>query len=445
MGGVLDKIIRRCPRLGHEVSVKYCLVEKGNLPCERLMMCWGDSPSLVKLFRKILGKDRVKTYNYPHADKLIQLADNVKKIKQHRRDNMFSLTQIHAFFNELYEGKVRCISLDEFGKQEGEVLKDFGYGKPIIVNIEFDSGEKKDVVISTMRGDEYGHQYYWDRARILMFQYETGGKLDKHVRPVAIGYMSQDGLIPVKGAKEFFIVNERVNGEDYYLSLDRIKKGDFREEDIEFVKKLARYLAKIHSQKYQQDDLYIRRIRNLIGDCECIFGIIDGYPYPYNDYPEERFIQLEKELISWRWKLKKYCYRLCVVHGDFHPWNVLVTGDNDFWVLDRSRGEYGEAADDVATMACNYILYGLYDRPKITGPFEKMYMTFFEEYLSYTEDKEILEVIAPFFVFRALVIASPKWYPNHPKEVRAGLFRFMENILKDEKFDYKNINKYMQG
>ena len=340
MGGVLDKIIRRCPRLGHEVSVKYCLVEKGNLPCERLMMCWGDSPSLVKLFRKTLGEDRVKTYNYPHADKLIQLADNVKKIKQHRRDNMFSLTQIHAFFNELYEGKVRCISLDEFGKQEGEVLKDFGYGKPIIVNIEFDSGEKKDVVISTMRGDEYGHQYYWDRARILMFQYETGGKLDKHVRPVAIGYMSQDGLIPVKEAKEFFIVNERVNGEDYYLSLDRIKKGDFREEDIEFVKKLSRYLAKIHSQKYQQDDLYIRRIRNLIGDCECIFGIIDGYPYPYNDYPEERFIQLEKELISWRWKLKKYCYRLCVVHGDFHPWNVLVTTNNDFWVLDRSRGEY---------------------------------------------------------------------------------------------------------
>ncbi len=209
------------------------------------------------------------------------------------------------FFNDIYKGRVKSISLDEFGKQKGEVLKDFGYGKPIIVKIEFKDGEEKDVVISTMRGDEYGHQYYWDRARILMFQYETGGKLDKHVPPVALGYMSGHGLTAVKDVKEFFIVSEKVNGEDYYLSLDRIKKGDFRHEDLEFVKKLSRYLAKIHSQKFEQDDLYIRRVRNLIGDCECIFGIIDGYPYPYDDYPEEKFIALEKELIQWRWKLKK--------------------------------------------------------------------------------------------------------------------------------------------
>ncbi len=54
-----------------------------------------------------------------------------------------------------------------------------------------------------------------------------------------------------------------------------------------------------------------------------------------------------------------------------------MTDSGDFWVLDRSRGEYGDAADDVSTMACNYLLYGLYDKPELTGPFEKMYMTFF--------------------------------------------------------------------
>ncbi len=358
---------------------------------------------------------------------------------------MFSSDNLFNFFNQIFKGQVAAIDLGEFGKQEGEVVKDFGYGRPITVSVELKSGEVKDVVVSFMRGDEYGHQYYWDRARILMFQYETGGRLKKHVRPVALGYVSDTGIEPINGPKEFFIVNERVKGEDYYLSLDRIKKGDFKTQDLEFVKRLAAYLAEIHSQKAQNRDLYIRRIRNLIGDCECIFGIIDGYPYPYDLFSEDKFIQLEKELISWRWKLKKYDHRLCVVHGDFHPWNVLVTKDNDFWVLDRSRGELGDGADDVATMACNYILYGLYDKPMITGPFENMYMTFFEEYLSRTNDTEMLEVIAPFFVFRALVIASPIWYPNHPIEVRQGLFRFMINILKDHKFDYKNVNKYMQG
>ncbi len=443
--GVLDKIIKRCPRLGHEVGVKYCMREKGDVPCDKLLVCWGNSPSLIKLFYKVFGEETINSLTFTQEDKLSQIIKKIKNIKSHRGDDMYSLNSLHNFFNEIFSGTVEEVSLAEFGKQEGEVLKDFGYGKPIIVRLKLATGESKDVVLSTMRGDEYGHQYYWDRARILMFQYETGGKLKKHVLPVALGYISEDKLVPVKGAREFFIVNERVEGKDYYLSLDRIKKGDFRKEDIEFVKKLATYLAEIHREKKEDRDLYLRRIRNLIGDCECIFGIIDGYPYPYEDYPEDRFINLEQKLILWRWKLKKYHDRLCVVHGDFHPWNVLVTDDGDFWVLDRSRGEFGDGADDVATMACNYILYGLYDKPQISGPFEEMYMTFLEEYLSITNDSEMLEVIAPFFVFRALVIASPKWYPTHPKEVREGLFRFMENILEDERFDYKNVNKYMQG
>ncbi len=443
--GILDKIIRRCARLGHEVSVKYCIRERGDLPCFRLLKCWGDSPSVLNLFEHIFDKHILESLEQPCFDKIGHLFLTIEKLKKSQEMSMFSKLELKDFFQEVFNKDILSIDLGEFGKQEGDVLKDFGYGKPLSVRINFDDGDFTDVVVSTMRGDEYGHQYYWDRARILMFQYETGGKLKKHVRPVAIGYVSEKGLVPVKGVKEFFIVNEKVPGKDYYLYLEKIKKGDFTKRDIDFVKKLARYLAEIHKEKKQDRDLYLRRIRNLIGDCECIFGIIDGYPYPYNDFPENKFIELEKKLIEWRWKLKNYYHRLCVVHGDFHPWNVLVTEDYDFYVLDRSRGEYGDGADDVSTMGCNYILYGLYDKPEISGPFENMYLTFMEEYLSLTNDKEMLKVIAPFFVFRALVIASPKWYPNHPNEVRQGLFRFMVNILEDDTFDYKNVNKYMKG
>jgi len=43
----------------------------------------------------------------------------------------------------------------------------------------------------------------------------------------------------------------------------------------------------------------------------------------------------------------------------FHPWNLLFRTETDFSVLDRSRGEWGEPADDVAALAVNYLFFGL--------------------------------------------------------------------------------------
>ncbi|HDQ39738.1 MAG TPA: aminoglycoside phosphotransferase family protein [Desulfonatronum sp.] len=351
--------------------------------------------------------------------------------------------QIEDFLRQSLGSDVRLTGLGEIGSLDEQGMKDFGYGKPLLVHYE-QAGNKAQAVLSVMRGDKYGHQFYWDRAAVLMFQHDAGERLAKHVRSLGLGYVDGAGrLNPLQAPREFVILNEKLEGKDYFLDLERIRHGDFRPEDERMARNFARWLAEAHDRKLDDPDLYHRRIRDLIGHSECIFGLVDGYPHPYEHFLPGRFQALEKRLVDWRWKLKDYTHRLCAVHGDFHPWNVLVREDGDFSVLDRSRGEWGDAADDVSTMSCNYLLFGLYDQPRLSGSFEKLYLTFWEEYLGRTNDREMLDVIAPFYVFRSLVIASPEWYPNHPLEVRAGLFRFMENVLADKRFAYDQINKYM--
>lgn len=94
-------------------------------------------------------------------------------------------------------------------------------------------------------------------------------------------------------------------------------------------------------------------------------------------------------------------------------------------------------------MAINYLLWSLYEHDGLSGAYETLYRAYFQEYLDRTGDMEVLEVMAPFFVFRGLVIASPEWYPDHPDTVRHRLHSFIANVLEDDVFDWENINKYL--
>lgn len=354
--------------------------------------------------------------------------------------------KLQAYLKKAFGKDAVLLSAGSIGNLDEQGMKSFGYGKPLLVRFMVSGGKEREIVLSTMKGDKYGHQFYWDRAAVLMFQHATSARLEKHVKPLALGFSDKFGnLHPVNKPKEFFLINEKLEGHDYFLDLDRMAKGGFVPEDEELAREFGRWLARIHSKKKDDPDLYFRRIRELIGSSECILGLVDeAFPHPYPLYPDDGFSALEKKLVDWRWKLRGYAHRLSAVHGDFHPWNVMLKNNGDFSVLDRSRGEWGEPGGDLVTMATNYLLWSIREHGKLAGPFKKLYTAYFSEYLEQTNDEEVLSVLAPFFVFRCLVIASPEWYPDHSDEVRFGLFRFMENVLEEDSFDWENINRYME-
>jgi aminoglycoside phosphotransferase family enzyme len=115
----------------------------------------------------------------------------------------------------------------------------------------------------------------------------------------------------------------------------------------------------------------------------------------------------------------------------------------DFTVLDRSRGEWGEAADDVASMSINYILFSLQAHDRLAGPFEQLYEEFMRNYLDKTGDYEMLEVIQPFYAWRSLVLANPIWYPTLSSENRRRFFNLIHAALDSDRFDIKAVNSYL--
>jgi len=372
---------------------------------------------------------------------------------------MIELTRqaVEEYLRQAFGPDATVTYLGDIGGLGEQGIKRFGYGKPLLVRFTAD-GREQTTVMSIMKAGKYGHQFYWDRAAILMFQHETSARLPRHAHPMGLGYVDGGGrLVPVQEPREFFILNEFLPGHEYYRDLERVRALGLAEGDLELARCFARWLAEVHAVKHQDPHLYYRHIRNLLGASECIMGLADeAYPRPYESFSDDRFLALEKRLLDWRWRLKGQAHRLSAVHGDFHPWNVLVTGNGEFRVLDRSRGEWGEPAGDVACMAINYLLFGLLDAqakgedqapggpsPRMSEPFRRLYLAFMDEYLERTGDAQALEVMAPFFVFRGLVVASPEWYPDHPEYIRAALLRFVENVLEDRVFDYRYIENYL--
>jgi hypothetical protein len=342
-----------------------------------------------------------------------------------------------SYLSGVLGAPVEVAALRPLGGNEGATAdpKSFGYGVPFEVECSVGGIRRHLVVARTRVVQGFGHDYPADRAWQALYAHAAYNSFPSHVKSLDVGFMRESGAMVSAGdASEFFQLVEKAEGRLYWLNLDRLLTVDLTPLDCDRARGLGRFLARAHATKRVDPPLYERRIRELIGHGECLMGILDSYPHPYPPLPPHACECLERDAISWRWRLRGRAHRLSCVHGDFHPWNLLFREGVEFSVLDRSRGEWGEPADDVSALGINYLFFGL-RRAALDGsrqvaePFVTLFKEFLDAYLRESGDGELVEVMPPFLSFRALVIAHPRWYPTLPPNVREALLGFSRALM----------------
>jgi hypothetical protein len=330
--------------------------------------------------------------------------------------------------------------------QDMEEIKQFGFGRPLLVNFYTKNGIEK-VVFHSIRKNTFGREREDDRVSAVWLDFQSFNELPQHVPALDMMIRTKAGDIQsVRQAEDMLLLTGFRPGQVYARDLIRIgdeQKLNSMDKDRACV--LATYLAQIHQQKHESEALWLRRLRDLVGDGEGVMGLTDNYSSQVTFTDEDELRSIEEQVNRWRWKLKPLSHRLRQVHGDFHPYNVLFESGLDFHVLDRSRGAWGEPADDVSCMSINFLFFSLQRYDQLDGPFKILHEHFWETYFKRRGDEEILEVIQPWIAWRALVLASPVWYPDIEDGVRRKLIHFAQKVLASEIYDYCDINQYLEN
>lgn len=354
--------------------------------------------------------------------------------------------QIELYLQTLYRKPVTLLSsmaLGEEAAQNEQGVKKYGYGVPVRLDFQVEGCPRRTAVLHTMSPNPFGHEGMADRAQVLLWQNETFNRLPRHIRSLDVAAAHAAGdIVSLGEIQEFCLLTEFAEGKGYNLDLERMRQtGSASDMDGARADALCDYLVEIHKTRGPEPGLYVRRIRELVGHGECVMGLIDGYPAEASRM-FGRLREIEEKCLAWRWRLKGRTHRLRQVHGDFHPWNILFRQGVDFRVLDRSRGEFGDPADDVACLTMNYVFFSLQRSGRLEGCFEELFLRFWNLYLEASQDREMLAVVAPFFAFRCLVMANPAWYPSLPETLRDQLLAFALAVLDSDQFDPEQVNLY---
>jgi Ser/Thr protein kinase RdoA (MazF antagonist) len=276
-----------------------------------------------------------------------------------------------------------------------------------------------------------------DRASAVIQAYTTYNRIPRHPRSLDVAVIHTDGsLARVPGSCEFVLLQEYVAGELYFPSLmQSLEANEVSELEERRAVALAEYLAELHSQRNDDIRIYRRALRDLVAGGVGVMGVLGGYSEALRDAHHDRLGDILKDFIALAWDLDRYADRLCRIHGDFHPLNILFGKETQFSAIDAYGTGWGDAAFDVGTMLMNY--YALYNEKGGLGTpsGRRLAERFLSAYVARCDDPEGLYRVLPLPLARgALIMATTDFFPHRTEDERGRLIRLAGDILSARVF-----------
>lgn len=353
---------------------------------------------------------------------------------------------MNAYLEKKFKQKVKILEYKRLGTG--------WHGTGYLIRFEV-KGKEKAVVLRTLRPEGFSHDYFSDRASSFILQHELSKNVKNHLKSIDVGgYTAKGELVSVGECKEFFQVVELVKGKEYVKDLLEImKKKGVTKEDKDKALMLSNYLVELHKEKYNPavsksekkvlaSSIYRRHLRDCIGHGEMLIGVIDTYPDKLTWTNRKEFAWIIGKAAELREELKDDYKRLCRIHGDFHPANIVF--NNKLIVLDASRELFGDPVDDVISLGLNYIWYAIQHKGNFSGPFKELFDIFWNNYMKKTRDYKIRKIAPIFIAFRYTVMAHPIFFKAQSNSVRRKLFNIINNTLKLKEFNPEDINRYIK-
>ncbi len=317
-----------------------------------------------------------------------------------------------------------------------ESAKGAGYGLPWRIELRH-AGQERALVLHTASANDFGHDRRADRAAVAVLAADTFGTIPRHVEVLDVGaYLGERDAVSLAGCGEFYLLTAHADGRPYAEDLRAVaRRGRVSDTDLVRSRALVDYLVELHAERPRASKgAYRRFVRDTLGAGEGVFGIADGYADDVPGAPRVRLERIEEQCLAWRFRLRGRSERLRRTHGDFHPFNVLFDDASSLALLDASRGGLGDPADDVTCMTVNYAFFSLGHPGAWRGALSTLWDEFWSRYVTKTGDDAMLEVVAPLFAWRGLVLASPTWYPELPADDRDRILSFVERVLAAPRF-----------